>query len=269
MSLLALHHSGPREGLPLVLLPSFPLDARLYEPLLPYLDGIHVISVDLPGYGQSPAAGAVAEQLGRDPEPSLDTYAAALAASLSEEGVDRAVVAGVSMGGYTALALAEAAPDMIAGIGMLDTAAEADSAQAREGRLTFASELESGQTDGRQFMDTLLTDIVSPVTFEERPDVIARMREWLAEAPREAVVWSMRAMAARPDRVAVLEGLDVPGLVVWGEDETKSPRESADMMAEALGTEVTVIPRAGHMAALEAPEPVARALADLHRRASA
>ena len=93
--------------------------------------------------------------------------------------------------------------------------------------------------------------------------------ECFEQAPAEGIAWAQRAMAARPDRLEVLRRLRIPALVLRGEDDTVSSPEQAAAMAEALGTSVVEVPRAGHMAAAEDPEPVARALADLWERARA
>src|SRR5699024_3019782 len=130
---LALRRHGPADGLPLVLLHAFPLDSRMWDDVAGHLTGMPVLTLDAPASGSSaPAVG----------QPTLEAYADAVAATLAEVGVDRAVVAGLSMGGYTALALAERHPALLAGIGLLDTKSTADDRQARDGRLATAERAE-------------------------------------------------------------------------------------------------------------------------------
>lgn len=264
---LALHYSQRPTETPLVLLPPFPLDDRFFYRIREILTDIPLILVDPPGFGDSPTPTALAYALGTSAKPSLGLYARALAASLDKIGVDRVVLAGVSIGGYTTLAFAEMYPQRVAGVGLLDTSAAADTSEKRESRERMASQLEAGGDPG-PFMAQLLHDVVSPVTRAERHDLLNTLDHWYEQAPATSIAWSQRAMADRPARLEVLRQLTVPGLVIRGEDDGVSSAEAARDMADALGTEVVEIQRAGHMAAVEEPEPVAAALRDLWERST-
>lgn len=250
-----LHQVRPGTGLPLVLLHAFPLDSRMWADVAPRVDG-PVLAVDLPGMG---AAQGVAL-----PEPALEASADAVAAVLAEAGHHRAVVAGLSMGGYVALALAERHPALVAGLGLLDTKATADTEDARANRLRVAEVVESaGTVDEVLPMATALLGEAS----RERPELVARLEALIGAQPPASVAWSQRAMAARPDRTAVLTGYRGPALVLVGEEDRPTPVAEAQGMAAALGVEAVVVPGAGHLTAVEAPGPVAAALGDLLGRA--
>ncbi|TKR24308.1 alpha/beta fold hydrolase [Cellulomonas hominis] len=251
----ALHQPRPGTGLPLVLLHAFPLDSRMWADVAPLVGG-PVLAVDLPGMG---AAQGVAL-----PEPALEASADAVAAVLAEAGHRRAVVAGLSMGGYVALALAERHPDLVAGLGLLDTKATADTEDARANRLRVAAAVESaGTVDEVLPMATALLGEAS----RERPELVARLEALIGAQQPAGVAWSQRAMAARPDRTAVLADHRGPALVLVGEEDRPTPVAEARGMAEALGVEAVVVPGAGHLTAVEAPHAVAAALDDLLGRA--
>lgn len=257
---LALHHHGPSDGTPLVLLHGFPLDARMWDGVVAALaDQVRVIAVDAPGFGASPSFEEVAVGVGRPAEPSLETYADAVAQSLRGVGVTRAVVAGLSMGGYTALALAERHRGLLAGIALLDTKAEDDGEDARAGRLAVAARAED---EGSAAVAGMIDAVLGETTHAQRPDVVDRMRAWLVAAPAAGIAWGQRAMAARPARLTALEDLEVPGLVLRGAEDAMSPQDSAEAMARALGggSELVVVPRVGHMSAVEDPDAVADVL---------
>ncbi|WP_305852958.1 alpha/beta fold hydrolase [Georgenia sp. TF02-10] len=264
-ALLAMTRHGPADGLPLVLLHAFPLDQTMWDGVLAELGDVPVCTLDAPGFGSSPPPRAVAESLGRALAPSLETYADAVAATLHDAGVSRAVVAGLSMGGYAVLALAERHRDLLAGVGLLDTRAEADDAAARANRLKVA-ELAAGPT-GSGAVASMLTTVLGETTLQSRPDVVERLRAALAAAPPTGIQWGQVAMAERPNRLHVLPDLMVPALVLRGAEDKGSPQAAAEAMAERLGdVEVVVVPRAGHMSALEAPAEVAAALRRLYER---
>jgi pimeloyl-ACP methyl ester carboxylesterase len=267
MSDIALHFDTRPEGIPLVLLPAFPLDGRMFRGVRQHLDG-WVITADPPGFGDSAPPRAVSAHLGEPAGPSLETYARALARALDEVGAGRVVLAGVSIGGYTTMAFAELYPERLAGIGLLDTKAERDDIEMREYRLRMADAMTANEPTAR-FLAPLLDHVVSPFTKREREDTFERLAECFEQAPAEGIAWAQRAMAARPDRLEVLRRLRIPALVLRGGDDTVSSPAQAAAMAEALGTSVVEVPRTGHMAAAEDPEPVARALADLWERARA
>ncbi len=267
MSDIALHSAGRPEGIPLVLLPAFPLDGRMFRGVRQHLDG-WVITSDPPGFGDSAAPAAVATHLGDSSVPALETWARGLARALDEAGAGRIVLAGVSIGGYTTMAFAELYPERLAGIGLLDTRASADDLEMREYRIRMAEAMTSDSAPGR-YLAPLLENVVSPVTRLEREPLHDQLAEWFEQASPAAIAWAQRAMAARPDRLEVLRRLRIPALVLRGVDDHVSGAEQAEAMAEALGTTVVEIPRAGHMAAVENPEPVAAALRDLWDRARA
>lgn len=268
MSDIALHFDGRPDGIPLVLLPAFPLDGRMFRSVRRLLDG-WVITADPPGFGDSAPAAAVAAHLGESVLPALETWARGLARALGDVGAERVVLAGVSIGGYTTMAFAELFPERLAGIGLLDTKAVADDVEHREYRLRMAEAMTTENTAYSRYMAPLLDHVISPVTKREREAVHEQLATWFEQAPPAGIAWAQRAMAARPDRLAVLRRLSIPALVLRGADDTVSSPAQAAEMAEALGTTVVVVPEAGHMAAVENPEPVAAALRDLWDRARA
>ncbi|MBD5786268.1 alpha/beta fold hydrolase [Cellulosimicrobium terreum] len=246
-------------GTPLVLLHAFPVDHRMWADVVPALPGeFPVVTLDLPGMGASPA--------GPD-DPSLETSADATADALSRLGVTRAVVAGLSMGGYVALALAERSPELVAGLGLLDTKSTADADEARANRLRIADEATSSQTvDAVLGMPAVL---LGETSHAARPHLTARLEAWIREQRPAGIAWSQRAMAARPDRTHVLQAFDGPVAVVVGEEDRVTPASEAEHMAAAAPqAQLVQVAGAGHLSAIEDPAAVADALADLYARAT-
>src|SRR5690625_3152447 len=125
------HPAGVAEAVPLVLLPAFPFGSRMWQEVVAALPGIPPLTVDLPGFG-------AAHEWAAPEGTMLESYADALADALDGAEVRKAVVAGVSMGGYVLPALAERYPGLLAGVGLLDTKASADTSDATANRLAIA-----------------------------------------------------------------------------------------------------------------------------------
>jgi len=264
--LLALHvlRRGTPGAVPLVLLHGFPLDHRMWLDVTDLLAGDPtVLAPDLPGFGTSPSGPGVSATV----EPSISTMADAVAATLRRAGVGRAVVGGLSMGGYVAMALADRHPELVAGLALLDTRSTADEEDARANRLavaaTVVTELSVEPVLG---MRTALLGASNRVA---RLDLVERLDGWIRDQGPQGVAWALRAMAARPDRTAALSAYRGPALVVVGEQDEITPLAAAEHLIGALAAgELVVVPGAGHMTANESPEPVAAALTDLLMRVS-
>ena len=247
--------TGPATAL--VLLHGFPVDHRMWDDVIGSLAvGIPVVAPDLPGLGDA----AVPEGA-----PSLDRSADEVAALVEAAGHSRVVVAGLSMGGYVALALAERHPGLVAGLALVDTKSTADDEPARANRERVAGEVDaSGSVDAVLGM---VGSLLSDESVRERPDLPSTITGWIREQPPAGVAWSQRAMAARPDRSDVLAAFDGPVVVVVGEDDAVTPLAAAqNMTGTARDAELVTIPGAGHLSAVEAPGAVAEALDELLRR---
>lgn len=232
-------------GLPVVLLHAFPLTSVMWEAQRQALAADYrVLTPDQRGFGGSPLG---------DDEPSVDTAADDVAALLDAKEIDRAVVGGLSMGGYVAMALARRHPQRLTALVLADTKASADSDAAREKRERIAlAVLDSG--DATVLLDEVLPTLLGDTTERERPEVVERVRQLVSAAPPVAVAWAQRAMGARLDSLEALRAVGVPTLVIVGEEDRLSPPEEAQHIADAVtGSELVRIPAAGHLSAVEAP----------------
>ncbi|MER5350757.1 alpha/beta hydrolase [Kitasatospora sp. NPDC002551] len=234
-------------GTPLVLLHAFPLNAAMWSAQLRELPGragdrARVIAPDQRGFGGT--------GLGPE-EPALETVADDLARLLDTAGIDRAVLGGISMGGYVAMAFAERHPDRLAGLLLANTKATADPEAARANRERIASAVLARDSVRLLLDERMANGQLGP----ESQHLADRVREMIAAAPPAAVAWAQRAMAARPERLDVLAGLRVPAAVVAGADDALMPLDEAERMVRALpDAELTVLPGVGHLSAIEAPE---------------
>jgi pimeloyl-ACP methyl ester carboxylesterase len=242
-----------------VLLHAFPVDKRLWDGVAESVadSGWDVVVPDLHGFGES-----VFDPDESDDEPSLALMAQQVLDILDRIGVQSAVIAGLSLGGYVAMELVRQDPARVAGLVLVDTKASADTEGARANRLRVAEQvLEAGSTDA--LARAMLPGLLGATTHETRPDVVETVRSWVLQADPEGVAWAQRAMAVRPDSHADLAALAVPALVVWGTEDTISPRAEQETMLHSLrDARLVEIAGAGHLTAVEDPAAVTTALVD-------
>jgi pimeloyl-ACP methyl ester carboxylesterase len=200
--------------------------------------GRRVVTVDARGFGES-AAGL----------SSMEDAADDAVALLDHLGIPMATVAGLSMGGYVALALTAKHPARVAALALCDTRASADSEAGRQARQDGIQKVQSGGLN--EFLDGMPVRLLSPAA----PDALKRRVRTLSEQRADAVVDALAAMRDRPDRSALLGSLRVPSLIVVGADDTVTPPSEARAMAQSLaGSRFVEIPRAGHLSMLEQPD---------------
>ncbi|GGO73791.1 alpha/beta hydrolase [Nonomuraea cavernae] len=240
-------------GLPVVLLHAFPLSSAMWLAQREGLAGsCRVITPDLRGFGGS--------RLGDD-EPSVDLMADDVARLLDAEGIDRAVVGGLSMGGYVTMAFCRRHPERLLGVILADTKAGPDPQPARDNRERIARAVLSDGSD--VLLAEVLPALIGPTTKERRAMVFGRVKGLVQSAPPGAVAWAQRAMAGRPDSFDTLAALEVPLLVVVGEeDELATPADAEAMARAASDGRLEIIPKAGHLSAVEQPEAFNAAVAE-------
>jgi 3-oxoadipate enol-lactonase len=233
-------------GDPVVFLHGFPHSRALWAPQLAALLGhARCIAPDLRGFGETTAA-----------EPySMDRYADDLAALLDALRIERAVVCGLSMGGYVAFAFWRRHRGRVRGMILADTRAGADSEEGkrkREEMIALATERGSAGV-----ADAMITGMVGKSTREKVPEVADSIHRMLERAPVDGVIGALKAMIARPDSTPTLETIDVPTLILVGEEDVLTPPKEAELLHEAIrGSRFQVIAGAGHVSNVERPAAV-------------
>lgn len=247
--------SDTGDGPVVVLLHAFPCNHRMWDAQVSGFveDGWRVLVPDLPGFGASPLP---------DGEPALSAAVDLIVADLLELGIDRLVVAGLSVGGYLVMEWLRRYPEMLAGVALCDTKATADAPDARSGRLAMAeSVLVDPARTGVILRERMLGGIVGATTHGERPDVLVQVEAWMDAVPAQTVAWYQQAMAARPDSLTTLAECEIPSLVLWGDEDTMSDDTEQRRMLEALpDVRDAKVPRAGHLSAIENPGEVTKRL---------
>jgi 3-oxoadipate enol-lactonase len=237
-----IHDTG--DGPAVLLLHAFPLDASQWDHEVAALSGRYrCLRPDAFGCGLSPAP----------PEGmTLDTTGAAIVEALDVLGVSSVAVVGLSMGGYTAMALLRQAAQRVRALVLADTRATADTDAARADRLTMASSVLRDGVDG--VVESTVERLLSPrsrMEFHISDPLRARVRR----CTPAGVAACQEAMAARPDSTATLAAVRVPTLVVCGEEDSVTPpAEMREMASIIAGSRFEIIAEAGHLSNLEQRE---------------
>lgn len=245
-----LHYLSAGKGFPLVLLHAFPVDRRMWEGQIGELsEKFRVIAPDFRGFGQSPAAGAM----------SIPSMAADIHALLGKLGALPAIVGGCSMGGYVAMNFARQFPADLRGLLLLDTRDAADNPEQRENRDRM---IEIAKEKGSSAIaDLMIGKLLAPDTLAHRPGQQQRLRAMMEACPASTIAEALVALRDRPDMTEELPKIKTPTLIVVGESDAITPPELAQAMhARIPGSQLAIIPGAGHMAAMEQPTLVTRAI---------
>lgn len=240
-----LHSISEGQGRPLLAIHGFPHDHTLWDAQRAALaPAARVITPDLRGFGASPPAEGVL---------SMREYATDLKNLLNEIRATPAVIMGLSMGGYVALAFAALFPDAVSALILCNTRAASDSAEARAARLENARRVE---IEGVwPVVGGMLDGMTSASSRQSDPGLNARVEAMMRRQPAAGVAAALRAMAERPDRSALLAGLRMPVLVITGSHDTLIPPAESEAMAAALPNgRLASIPGAGHLTCLEDPD---------------
>lgn len=237
----------------LVLIHAFPLGAGMWEGQIKALPpGWRLIAPDLRGFGGSTIS-APADEL------SMDDYGADIVDLLRELQIPSAVVGGCSMGGYAAFSVVRRAQDVVRALVLIDTKATADTPEGRANRRSMLALLDREGPSGvaRDMMPKLL----GKTTLDDRPDVEPLVRRLVKQQAANAVRGGIQRMMTRPDSSSVLEQLDIPVLIIVGEEDVLTPPDDARKMAAlASKAQLVVLPRAGHLPNLEDPKAFNHAL---------
>ena len=211
----------------------------------------------------APHVGGAGGHAGAAPDParaSMDEYAAEVVDLLDALHVDAAVVGGLSMGGYVAFALLRLAPAYVHGLILADTRPQADTSEAVEGRKRLMKVVEEAGAAG--VASEMIPKLLGETTRRSGPAIVEQVRSLaLANSP-ESIAGMIGALMRRPDSTPLLATIRVPTLVIVGTEDTVTPPAIASEMHAAIaGSELVVIPAAGHLSNLEQPDAFTAALA--------
>ena len=238
-------HSGS-----LVFLHGFPLDSRMWEPQIAEFSGqFRVIAPDLRGFGQSYAVVPF----------TMESQADDIHELLCQLNALPCVLAGLSMGGYIALAFVHKYASGLRGLVLVDTKSEGDSAEQKEGRQKMIALVR--EQGSKAVAEQMLPKMLAEETPRRRPAVAQSLRAMMEACPPKTIENALAAMRDRPDRTPELPSISVPTLIIVGNADAITPVSIAQSMQRQIPqAQLAVIKGAGHMSPMEQPTQVNQAL---------
>jgi len=235
--------SGP----PVVLLHPFPANHDLWKPAAEALvSQYRVILPDLRGHGES--------GIGVGPA-TMEKHAADIAGVLDHEEVGRAPFVGVSIGGYVLFEFWRKYRARVEALGLCNTKATADTPEARAGRLQAATDVMERGTEA--FFEGMVLKLLGKTTRSTRPDLVEQALRMMRKMSPEDVAMVQRGMAERRDSVETLKTINVPTLILTGDEDLLTGAPEAELMRQNVpGSQMRVIAKAGHYSPWEQPEEV-------------
>jgi 3-oxoadipate enol-lactonase len=241
------------DGNPVVFLHGYPLThATWKEQVGPLSVGHKIVLLDFPGYGMA---------VDQSVPSTLEGFSESVHRTLQAQSWTPATIFGHSFGGYVALQLYRDHPDDFRALGLVSTRSEADAPDARAKRLATIERL---RKPGESLdIEGTVRSLVSESTARDRPAIVQVVREIVESAPTHTIIPTLQAIADRPDLTPVLARIQVPTLVLWGENDGLIPKAQTQSLVERIhGAQGSGFPDTGHLAFLEDPDAFNRAVQD-------
>jgi len=237
------------DGAPVVLLHPFPANHELWLPAAQSLvSRYRVILPDLRGHGESDS--------GEGPA-TMAKHAPDLARILDAEEIGRAAFVGVSIGGYALFEFWRQYRGRVAALVLCNTKAQADTADGRAARLQVAADVLDRGTE--PFFESMVPKLLGATTRRTRPDLVAGALGMMRRMSPEDVALVQRGMAERPDSIETLKTINVPTLIVTGDEDILTGTAEAELMQRHIaGSQMKVLTQAGHFSPWEQPQEVGR-----------
>lgn len=233
-------------GIPLIFIHGFPFDRTSWLPQYDHFKKYcRVIIYDIRGFGSS--------LTDSDTQFSMEVFAKDLLAFMKALQIDKAIVCGLSMGGYILMNALKLEPERFAAVVLCDTQCNADSEEAREKRYKTIEQIrEKGIGD---FADSFIKNVFHEHSFETKQSEVKAIREVIMNTTQQTLISTIKALAKRPDTSDVLSSVKVPALIICGAQDKITPPEKSQAMHDLLKNSVyKVIDDAGHLSNIDQPE---------------
>jgi len=232
-------------GAPVIIfIHGFPFNKSMWDEQLEALKGNYrVIAYDVRGHGNSDAGKG---------DFSIDLFAKDLINFMDALIIDKAMLCGLSMGGYIALNAVENYPDRFDALILSDTNCIADTPEAKEKRLKTIESIKKNGVE--KFAEESIKNLFAPESLSTKKEEIDSVREMIVNTSKQSLYKTLRAFYERKETCSGLQDINIPVLIMVGNEDKITPPEAAQMMHEKIEDSVLfIIEHAGHLSNLENP----------------
>lgn len=236
---------GNPAAISVIFIHGFPFSHAIWQSQLEALGhDYHAVAYDFRGLGKS--------DLG-DGQYTVEGHVDDLLALLDFLEIDKAVIVGLSMGGYIALRALERNPERFLGVALCDTQSKADD---NAGKIKRAAGAKAVKQDGAApLAESFVEAVFTPASIQNEVPEVDFIKDIISANDPVAIAGNFIAMAARTDTTESLAAIAVPTLILVGEEDTlTTPAAARDMHTRIKGSQLHVVPHAAHMSNLENPE---------------
>jgi pimeloyl-ACP methyl ester carboxylesterase len=223
----------------------FPFNKSIWKKQFESLpEGVQGIIYDVRGHGNSSSGHGYF---------SVDLFAKDLLDLIKNLRLSKVILCGVSMGGYIALRAMELAPEKISGLILSDTNSVSDSNEVKLNR--FAQIETIMNKDKETFADEFMKKVFSPNTVQKKPQIVEAVKDTILYNKEKNICSTLLALASRTDSTPSLEKINIPTLIIRGEDDQMISKEQVEILHKGIkGSKLEEIPLSGHLPNVENPE---------------
>ncbi|AXP82885.1 3-oxoadipate enol-lactonase 2 [Mariniflexile rhizosphaerae] len=231
--------------IPIIFLHGFPFDKTMWQLQLRFFkDSYRLIACDIRGFGKS---------TDEKTSLSIDLFADDLIQFMDKLSIDKAIICGLSMGGFIALNAIKRFPQRFEALILCDTQCIADTAETKEKRYKTIDEIEAEGT--ANFNDGFIKSVFHKYSITNKKELVEQVRNVVFANSEHIIKKGLVALAERSETCSFLDKITVPTLILCGREDEVTPLAQSELMKAAIEESVLcVIDNAGHLSNLEQPE---------------
>lgn len=231
-------------NIPIIFLHGFPFDKSMWQIQIDFLRATQrLIACDIRGFGNSSDENTAL---------SMDLFAGDLIAFMDKLAVEKAIICGLSMGGFIAFNAQKRFPDRFVAMILCDTQCIADTDEVRENRMRLIDEI--GQNGAANFNEGFIKKVFHKDSLTSKKGVVAKLRNVVFANSQHIITQGLKALAGRSETCSTLHDIQVPTLIICGREDEVTPLQESEFMHKNIkGSLLRIIENAGHVSNLEEP----------------
>ena len=238
---------------PVIFLHGYPFNKSMWQGQLASLKSTNrAIAIDIRGFGKSTDEKSML---------SLDLFGDDLIAFMDKLDIEKAIICGLSMGGYLALNAITRFPERFEALILCDTQCVADTAEGKKKRYATIEQINREGAD--EFTEKFIKSVFHPDSLKSKKAVVESLRNVVRSNSKQTLTAGLTALAERSETCSSLDAIQVPTLIICGREDELTPLAQSEYMHEQIeGSLLKIIDDAGHVSNLEHPDEFNKHLQD-------